>query len=74
MLAISLPCPMLEYVLPIFTYLYINKGRNGTSHGHSGSDVHINHNVNNVHNVCNVNNDHNVHNVYNGSILEHFGP
>ena len=42
-----------------------NKGQNGTSHGHPGSDVYIIHYVHNVHNVCNVNDD---NNVYNGTI------
>ena len=43
----------------------INKGRNGTSHGHLGSYDHNVHNVHNIHNVHNVHNVSNVHNVLN---------
>jgi hypothetical protein len=47
----------------------INKGWNGTSHGHSGSYVHNFHHVHNghidhiVHNVDNVHSVHNVHDI-----------
>ena len=48
-------------------YNNINKGQNGTSHGHPGScgnNVHIVHNIHNLHKVHNVHSDHNVHNVH----------